>query len=187
MNTRTERGNWDLSEDAIPLSVFGEPLFSLSHTRRTFWALLLRSRHLYMHHQFSQKGGGGMKSGTGFGWGYRDPPFQTTRSIMGQKSELIDIFFFSVRMKDLDIRPDERLICFGQLLGMCDNLSFPLGDSAKFVRALFARLTFAVLPRRSSRLLRLQVRPLRTRPRGVAISVSVRATPPGCSFQERLE
>lgn len=32
------------------------------------------------------------------------------------------------RMKELGIQPEDRLICFGQLLGMCDNVSFPLGE-----------------------------------------------------------
>jgi proline dehydrogenase len=33
------------------------------------------------------------------------------------------------KMNELGIKGDERLICFGQLLGMCDNLTFPLGQS----------------------------------------------------------
>jgi len=39
------------------------------------------------------------------------------------------IRFAIQKMKELNISPDERLICFGQLFGMCDNLSFPLGQA----------------------------------------------------------
>jgi len=39
------------------------------------------------------------------------------------------IRFALQNMKELGIEPDERLICFGQLYGMCDNLSFPLGQA----------------------------------------------------------
>lgn len=39
------------------------------------------------------------------------------------------IRFAIQRMKELGIEPDDRYICFGQLYGMCDNLSFPLGQA----------------------------------------------------------
>jgi len=39
------------------------------------------------------------------------------------------IRFTIEKMKELGIKGDDRLICFGQLLGMCDNLTFPLGQA----------------------------------------------------------
>jgi len=33
------------------------------------------------------------------------------------------------RMEELDLDPQERVLCFAQLLGMCDQITFPLGQS----------------------------------------------------------
>lgn len=31
------------------------------------------------------------------------------------------------KMREYGIHPQDRVICFGQLLGMCDHISLPLG------------------------------------------------------------
>ena len=40
-----------------------------------------------------------------------------------------DTIRFAIKMmEELNIKPEDKVICFGQLLGMCDQLSFPLGS-----------------------------------------------------------
>lgn len=46
----------------------------------------------------------------------------------------------SCRMNELDIYPEEKKVYFGQLLGMCDQISFPLGECSFSV--LDCRITF---------------------------------------------
>lgn len=33
------------------------------------------------------------------------------------------------KMKEIGISPEDKVICFGQLLGMCDFITFPLGKT----------------------------------------------------------
>lgn len=33
------------------------------------------------------------------------------------------------KMKEIGISPEDKVICFGQLLGMCDYITMPLGES----------------------------------------------------------
>lgn len=37
--------------------------------------------------------------------------------------------FTLCRMEELGLHPDDGQVCFGQLLGMCDQISFPLGQA----------------------------------------------------------
>ena len=36
------------------------------------------------------------------------------------------------RMAELGLDPQERVLCFAQLLGMCDQITFPLGKAHHF-------------------------------------------------------
>ena len=52
---------------------------------------------------------------------------------------MLSYFIFSIicvqirygvgRMAELGLDPQERVLCFAQLLGMCDQITFPLGQS----------------------------------------------------------
>ena len=40
-----------------------------------------------------------------------------------------DKTYFFLRMAELGLDPQERVLCFAQLLGMCDQITFPLGNN----------------------------------------------------------
>lgn len=35
------------------------------------------------------------------------------------------------KMKEIGISPEDKVICFGQLLGMCDYITMPLGKDSQ--------------------------------------------------------
>lgn len=39
------------------------------------------------------------------------------------------------KMKEIGISPEDKVICFGQLLGMCDYITMPLGKFASHPNA----------------------------------------------------
>ncbi|XP_031427048.1 proline dehydrogenase 1, mitochondrial [Clupea harengus] len=52
-----------------------------------------------------------------------------TANIMVASHNLDTVKFTLRRMNDLDLAPTDRKVYFGQLLGMCDQISFPLGQA----------------------------------------------------------
>jgi proline dehydrogenase len=46
------------------------------------------------------------------------------------------------KMNEIGISPEDKVICFGQLLGMCDYITFPLGELTRIcVKNIFLKKT----------------------------------------------
>lgn len=89
------------------------------------------------------------------------------------------------KMKEIGISPEDKVICFGQLLGMCDYITFPLGMSLQFSK--FANsIEFNCPPNcRASWILRLQVHPLWSSPWSPSIFVATRSREQGCPAEDQ--
>lgn len=49
-------------------------------------------------------------------------------SIMVASHNEDTVRFAIQKMNDIGISPEDKVICFGQLLGMCDYITMPLGE-----------------------------------------------------------
>lgn len=49
-------------------------------------------------------------------------------------------------MKSIGISPEDKVICFGQLLGMCDYITFPLGKFRNVNVTWEGMTVYSVLP-----------------------------------------
>lgn len=65
----------------------------------------------------------------------------TTEQIIFPFSFLHKCYLYVHRMEEVGIKPEHKVICFGQLFGMCDQVSFLLG---KHKRNHFRNLAIAV-------------------------------------------
>ncbi|KAH0551816.1 proline dehydrogenase 1, mitochondrial [Cotesia glomerata] len=61
---------------------------------------------------------------------YKDQGIDPKRLAIMVASHNEDTVRFAIeKMKEIGISPEDKVICFGQLLGMCDYVTFPLGQS----------------------------------------------------------
>lgn len=66
------------------------------------------------------------------------------------------------QMKEIGISPEDKVICFGQLLGMCDYITMPLGEFREDRFESHLPTNSFLVSFRSSRLLGLQIYSIRS-------------------------